>query len=293
MANKKGSVKIRQADIDALIKTYRSAYQDLVETIVYSTESGRIQKARVMATIKQNLAELGDNVDAWAKSTIPQYYLDGANKAIQDLRKQGVDLTKSSGLAAVNKSAIEALVSSTSDALYQAITGIQRNVSNILNDAVRQQTNFIIADGKLKGEALKTVANGVKQTIKDQGIDALTDSAGRSWSFDRYAEMLARTKAVEARNTGMANRMLQNGYDLVQVTDTGSTHQVCADWEGQVLSVTGNTPGYPTVADAEADGLFHPNCQHAINVLPPDLADKTIAYDNPFNYDAAANPDEE
>lgn len=292
MANKKGSVKVRQADIDALIKLYKSAYQDTVETITYATEAGKIQKARVMATIKANLADLGQDVDKWAKETIPQYYLDGANKAIVDLRKQGVDLTKTTGMAVVNKSSIEALVSSTSDALYQAITGIQRNAGNIINDAVRQQNNFIIADGKLKGEALKTISSGVKQTIKDNGIDALTDSAGRSWSFDRYAEMLARTKAVESRNTGLANRMLQNGYDLVQVTDTGSSHPACADWEGEILSLTGNTPGYPTVSDAEADGLFHPNCQHAINVIQPDLAEQTIAYDNPFDYEAAANPDE-
>ncbi len=287
MANKPGSVKVRQADIDALIKTYRQAYKDIVETIVYSTDAGKIQKARVMATIKKNLAELGDNVDKWAKTTIPQYYLDGANQAVQGLKAQGVDLTKTAGLAAINKSSIEALVSTTSNALYEAITGIQRNVSSIIDDAVRQQTNFVIADGRLKGEALKTVTSSVKQNITDNGIGALTDTAGRQWSFDRYAEMLVRTKVVEARNTGLANRMLQNGYDLVEVTSTGSSDPICAAWEGQILSVTGNTPGYPTLSDAEADGLFHPNCQHAINAINPELAGLTSAYDNPYDYEAA------
>ncbi len=280
-----GEVKIRQGKIDDLIKVYRQTYKDITETIVGSTEAGRIQKARVMATIKAQLKDLGDDVDKWAKANIAQYYLDGANTAIQDLRALGVDLTKTSGLAAVNKAAIEAMVSETSGALFEAITGIQRNAGNIISYGVRQQTNFTIAEGKLKGEALKTVSGLVSSRIKDEGIDALVDSAGRSWSFERYAEMLVRTKGVEARNQGMANRMLQNGYDLVQVSNHGSSHPACAEWEGQILSITGDTPGYPTLSEAESDGLFHPNCQHAINPINPDIAELTNMYDNPFNYD--------
>jgi hypothetical protein len=76
--------------------------------------------------------------------------------------------------------------------------------------------------------------------------------------------------------------MAENDYDLVQVSAHGAT-DVCGAWEGKILSATGATPGYDTVADAEADGLFHPNCRHAINVLIPSLARQTQAY----------NPDEE
>jgi hypothetical protein len=90
--------------------------------------------------------------------------------------------------------------------------------------------------------------------------------------------MLFRTKVVEARNRGLINRMVENNYDLVQVSAHGAT-DVCAEWEGKILSAMGQTPGYPTVAEAEADGLFHPNCRHAINVLIPSLAKMTDAYD--------------
>ena len=287
----RGPVKLREKDIAALISTYQSAYKDVVETIVDATESGKIQKAKVLATIKVRLAELGEDVDKWAKANIPQYYLDGANVAIQDIRELGVDVNKTSGLAVINKQAIEALVSETSDSLFASITGVQRNASNIVNNAIRQQTNFIIADGKLKGEALKTISSGVQQTIKDGGLGALTDKAGKRWSYEAYANMLVRTKSVEARNQGLANRMLQNGYDLVQVTRHNSKHEACRKWEGKILSITGNTPGYPTLAEATASGIFHPNCKHAINVINPTLATKTKAYDNPYNYEKAKKID--
>jgi hypothetical protein len=94
--------------------------------------------------------------------------------------------------------------------------------------------------------------------------------------------MLFRTKAVEARNRGLANRMVEFNYDLVQVSNHNSTHEECRVWESRILSVSGATKGYPTVAKAEAAGLFHPNCKHAINVLIPSLARQTEAY----------NPDE-
>jgi hypothetical protein len=91
--------------------------------------------------------------------------------------------------------------------------------------------------------------------------------------------MLFRTKVVEARNRGIANRLVENGYDLVQVSNHGmASCPMCAPWQGKILSSTGATKGYDTVLDAERAGLFHPNCRHAINVLVPGLASMTRAY---------------
>jgi len=280
-----GEVKLRQGKINNLIALYKAAYKDVTETIMSATDAGKISKARTMATIKVRLEELGVDVDKWVKAEIPQYYLDGANVALSDLKKMGVDISSGKGLAAINKDAIAALVDDVSLSFAQGITGIYRNSQQILDDALKQQLNFIIADGKLQGSALKTVSSAVSQRLADDGLSAIVDRGGRSWAFDTYAEMLVRTKAVESRNLGLANKMLQNGYDLVQVSDHSSDHPACADWEGQILSVTGNTPGYPTLDEAEASGLFHPNCQHAINAINPDIAELTNMYDNPFNYE--------
>jgi len=46
-----------------------------------------------------------------------------------------------------------------------------------------------------------------------------------------------------------------------------STHlgacELCQPWQGKILSFTGKTEGYPTLEEARAAGLFHPNCRHA------------------------------
>lgn len=277
----RGPVKIRQGRIDELIRIYKRAYADLVKTITFASQAGRIQKARTMASIKRTLTELQVDVDAWVKKEIPQYYLDGANQALQDLRDLGVEVRKAG--SAPSKAAIAALTDETALAFADGIVGIGRNSRRLINDAIKRQLNFIIAEGRLKGDAARTIAKLIEQQLKREGLGVLVDRAGKKWTFETYSKMLVRTKASEATRVGLANRMLENGYDLVQISRHGSDHYECAKWEGRVLSITGKTPGYPTLDQAQSEGLFHPNCQHRPNVINPTLAAKTKAYNNPFN----------
>jgi hypothetical protein len=286
----RGPVKIRQGNIDELVKIYEDAYKKVVQEIIDATEAGKIQRARVLTRINYELTQLGVDVDKWVKAEIPQYYLDGANQATQDLKKLGVNISK----AAINKEAIAALTDEVSLAFAQSITTLGRNAAKVLTNAQKQQINMTIAEGKLTGDTRRMISAAVKEDLTQNGIGVLIDKAGREWSFDAYTEMLVRTKAVEARNQGLANRMLEAGYDLVQVSDHNSSHQECADWEGKILSISGNTPAGTelpggievagSLEDAIAAGLFHPNCAHAINVIDPGLAAKTEAYDNPYNH---------
>ena len=278
----RGEVKIRQGSLDKLVEIYKQTYLNIVKEINDATAAGKIQRFRVMARINKELEVLGIDVDKWVQQQIPQYYLSGANDALQDLREMGVDVSKL-GMASINKEAISVLTDDVSMSFADGITSISRNARRVIDDALRQQINSILAMGKLEGETRVAIAASVKELLTKEGLGVLTDRGGKTWSFDTYANMLVRTKAVEARNQGLANMMLQNGYDLVQVSNHNSDHPACADWEGEVLSLTGNTPDYATLQEAIDAGLFHPNCQHAINVLVPELAAKTEAYDNPFN----------
>ncbi len=289
-----GPVKIREGSIDDLVKLYLLTYKRITREMVNSSDAGKIRKARVMARINAELRALGVNVNEWVKREIPQYYLDGANVATQDLRSLGVDVSKTSQYAVINQEAIKALTDETALNFANGINSVSRNAERMLSDTLKQQLNFIIAGAKLTGETRKTISEALETRIRRDGINSITDRAGREWSFENYTRMLARTKAVEARNQGLTNRMLTSGYDLVQVTNHATDHPECAKWEGKVLSLTGNTktgtqlPGGYVVAgtleEAKEQGLFHPNCKHAINVLVPELAAKTKAYDNPYNY---------
>lgn len=271
-------VEVNEKNILKMTETFKSAYAAIVREISTATDFGVANRKAILAQIKQILEELGVDVESFISKELPKYYKVGAEDAIKQLKNTGAPIAVSEGFNRVHKEAIAALVDDTARAFGESLTGVGRSANLLLGRATREFITQKMAQGFIGGKALREVKTMIKGVLVDQGLDALVDKGGHSWSLDRYAEMLFRTKAVEARNRGLANRMVENDYDLVQVSNHNSDHRECRVWEGKVLSLSGNTPGYPTVADAEIAGLFHPNCQHAINVLIPSLARETKAY---------------
>lgn len=273
-------VDLNEQNIAKLINLFKGSYKQIVDEMTTATDFGVKNRKRILSQVEKILKDLGVNVDEFIKKEIPEYYKTGAAQGVKQLENIGADVAISTGFNQVHKDYIMALIDDTSRAFGESLSGVGRSANLILGKAFRDAMTQKIAKGITSGEALKEVRNQLVLILKEQGLSALKDKAGRSWDLDAYAEMLFRTKVVEARNRGMVNRMAENGYDLVQVSAHSGTCDICASWQGKVLSITGQTEGYDTVAEAEADGLFHPNCRHALNTLIPKLAKETEAYDN-------------
>ena len=275
-------VEVNEKNVKKLTKTFKTAYAQIVKEIETATDWGVANRKAILYQIEETLAGLGTNVQEFLETELTDYYKVGANEAIEQLDNIGVEIGVKKGFNRVHNEAITALVDDASRAFGESMTGVARSAQLLLGRISRETLTQKIAEGVIGGKARREVGKVIKATLREQGLDALIDKAGRSWSLDRYADMLFRTKVVEARNRGMINRMVENGYDLVQVSSHPGSCDLCAPWQGKILSARGVTPGYPTVAQAESEGLFHPNCRHAINVLIPKLAKITKAY----------NPDE-
>jgi hypothetical protein len=272
------NVELDEATIAKLTNILKLSYKDIVDEIETATDFGVANRKAILAQIKNILSDSGVDVQAFIEKELPTMYKVGADEAVKQLKNVGADVSVAEGFNRVHKMAIAALVDDTSRAFGESLTGVARSANLLLGKAVREQITYKMAKGMTAGESLQDVRKAIKGVLKEQGLDALKDKSGKSWTLDRYAEMLFRTKVVEARNRGLINRVAENGYDLVQVSSHLTSCPICAPWQGQILSISGQTEGYPTVAEAEADGLFHPNCRHAINTLIPSLADKTTAY---------------
>ena len=275
-------VDVSEASIERLTATFKQAYKSIVEEISTATDFGVANRKAILEQIEKTLTELGVDTQKFIETEITSQYKAGAGDAVKQLTNVGADIGTSEGFNRVHVEAIKMLVDDTAKAFGESLTGINRSAQLLLGKISRDTLTQKLAEGLIGGKARAEVRKTIKGALQEQGLTSLIDKGGHSWSLDRYADMLFRTKSVEARNRGMINRMVENDYDLVQVSDHNSDHEECAVWEGEILSSTGATPGYPTVADAEAAGLFHPNCKHAINVLIPSLARESQAY----------NPDE-
>lgn len=273
-------VEVNEEKILKLSKVYKEAYKSIVDEIKGATNFGVANRKAILYQIEQILTELGNDVDKFLKEEMPEYYKTGADDAVLQLTGVGAKVPVRRGFNRIHQEAINALIDDTSKAFGDTLSGVNRSAQRLLGKAVREAITQKLAEGQIGGKAMTEVKKTIKGVLQDQGLAALVDKGGKRWELDTYAEMLLRTKAVEARNIGLINRMAENGYDLVQVSAHWGTCPLCAPWEGKILSVSGTTKGYPTVREAEASGLFHPNCRHAINTLIPELAQLTAAYDN-------------
>jgi hypothetical protein len=101
------------------------------------------------------------------------------------------------------------------------------------------------------------------------GFLAFRDARGRRISVHAFVDQTVRTAAGHAAMDGYLDLLQAAGLDLVQVRATPTSCPICIPWVGRVLSVTGDTRGYPTVKDARDAGLWHPNCGHPIDVWAP------------------------
>ena len=58
------------------------------------------------------------------------------------------------------------------------------------------------------------------------------------------------------------------------ISVSGDCCDACGKYENALLSISGATPGLPTLEEAMAEGLFHPNCTHRIIAVPESIARK-------------------
>lgn len=253
-------VNVNEKDIEKLVKIYKRAYKDTLDTIISSPLLNNDHRLQVLSQIRQILKDLKVKSDDFVEPYIKKAYNDGFQDATEQLLEN--ELLNTRGFSLIHKQAVNALVSETQLAFGESMSGVYRSASLLMNQVVKEQIQARIAEGTITGSTRKEIAKKVKSELLDQGLSALVDKGGKRWSLDRYADMLVRTKAVEARNTALANKMLENGFDLVEISNHSSTHEECARWEGKIVSLTGRTKGYPTLDDSRegGSGIFHPNC---------------------------------
>jgi hypothetical protein len=94
-----------------------------------------------------------------------------------------------------------------------------------------------------------------------RGVTGFTDKSGREWALSSYVEMAVRTASQRAYNASRLQVIQSLGGNLVFVSDDGHPCPQCLPWQNVVLCIVPDGE-HPSVADATAAGLFHPQCRH-------------------------------
>lgn len=155
---------------------------------------------------------------------------------------------------------VESLVAETMG--YLGSKPVQRRILRATTDAYRSIVAQSAAQILTGTQTRLAATQAALDRFAAAGLRGFRDSAGRDWSMETYAEMATRTAANRAFKAATLDRFAEYDIDLVIVPDTPGSCELCQPWEGEVLSISGESDKYPSVEEAEGAGLGHPNCTH-------------------------------
>mgnify|MGYP000108345729 CR=1 FL=1 len=256
-------------------RTYADAEKEALKALRDALDKGNQKKAAWAKGKLQEIQNLRARVRDRAIGRINKKVdKDKINSAIKESYKQGMNRTeatlKSAGLPTpleghflkVDRKRVQALTDDLYNRLDSTKLRVLRSTEDAYRDVIQKATRPEIVGTQNQRKTIQRALND----FADRGITGFTDSDNKQWSMKAYTEMATRTALNRSAIDGSIERM--RGYDqtLAVVGTSSEPCPLCDPWEGRILDVSEDgSEDYPTVDEARAAGLFHPNCTHAIS----------------------------
>ena len=280
-----------------LIKIYSKRSEQLKKSILAIVKSGgdssilRREKKRIDDILQRLRKELSELVNA----QINYSYKQGQEETKKDFKKLKIGLLIGAVLPESGKKELAKIYNSHVNwaitKMQQKLDAFVRKDFSSVNKAVRNvetlaynRLGLIIPSNFVDTNNFKGLAKFFETQLKARDIFRVPyyhrtgAKAGQIFSHVRtenYCKMLARTLTAEADRkavTDIIEKTFEPYGDLVQFVRRGGqfSEHTCDDCEfldGAYLSLHGETKGYTTVSEAEAEyDIFHPNCIHTLRI---------------------------
>lgn len=225
---------------------------------------------RLYAEIAAAYAELAKTTDRYLKDEVAAAAKLGGGAAGKDSGASGRELVRwdearcrrywkyvspSNGrkLAAVFT---DRMAETTVSALRQSVVEVQRQAA---------------IEGMSLKDQHKAIGERWHQLTGDDSNFQFVDRSGKAWDDARYLQMLSRTTAQRVYRDSYADRLAESGFQLVRITSLGAADcPVCKAWQG-VICTLGKAGGkYPSIEEARAAGVWHPNCMCTMEYVDED-----------------------
>jgi len=160
------------------------------------------------------------------------------------------------------------------NAKRMAATNVELNskLNNMLGMDIREMQNATVnvfrqarVEGMTAVERYKLLQGNLLSIADNPESWKFIASNGAKWQPNNYFMMLNRTISANVARDTYNDGLTEEGHDLVKIGGGGlSTNSAaaCIAYKGKVVSLTGKTPGFPTLQDYIDAGGFHVNCVH-------------------------------
>lgn len=277
-----------------LMRQIGSAYESAARSIVailrglnpatYTAGAG----SAAMARIREIVERLDVRATDWARKSIRAAYQESRDVAVTRLQAIGAERpkTKKGSGKRIHEKAITKYIKFTAkdylranrtilttagkylatlayarkrldsyrDAEIEAFSSA--DVRGLIDDVVQRATASHLTrkavDSKIYERLLSAIGGGDYITIN-----------GRSYNLRSYAELVARTRMRGSQTEAVLKMCEEYGTDLVEIPHHDNPCEFCAEHQGHVFSISGNSDKYPELPDGGPP--FHPNCECTTN----------------------------
>ncbi|WP_101788656.1 phage minor capsid protein [Nonomuraea indica] len=299
--------------VTTLLDLYTGVEQRIARDIATSLQAGldspdwAADKLAALGQLRQRtervLARLGQESDDRVRQVIALAAQRGGQQALRELHIQAdaplPDLARIveaiPGVGALVRLARELALT-----LRSTHVQILRWALDVYREVIARTA---LPDVLLGVQTRRQAAQRAWEQLLDRGVTGFQDRAGRRWQLASYVEMAVRTGALQAMRQAHADRLADEGEDLVIVSDSPRECGLCRPWERKVLSISGRAVGRVQVEHATEDrmmtvtvsaslaaarvaGLFHPNCTHSVSAYLPGVTKVGSADHDPAGYEA-------
>lgn len=132
-----------------------------------------------------------------------------------------------------------------------------------------------ITESLLRGAVeQRTMRQNAKALLEDLGLDEgdrVIFLSGRKMGAEHYAELVTRTRVMEALNLAKADFLTANGYEFIKISEHEGVDEddICFFLQGKVWALTENDLGIPMLPEEYGFPPWHPNCRHTFGAWQP------------------------
>lgn len=262
-------------ELEALAKIYIDARDKLLDTVInYKGVGTKTYYNTVLKNLTAEIKRLEAETGKYIGSAIPREYERGLKETYGYFKKNNLQMKRPSAFAQIHNDAIYGLAREMQHHIGQGLAQAGRQIERYLNDArdevLRQAGLKATAQKIATGSTVKDMQQNLIGRLQKEGFMTVQYGQGKNAyqvSLDAYAQMVSRSTTREAGNLARENQLIENGYDLVEMTAHYPTCDKCSQFQGRIYSLSGKDKRFPALMQTAFKSGYrniHPNCRHSI-----------------------------
>lgn len=175
-----------------------------------------------------------------------------------------------------------------SQAIREILTTFNKQNNSLLASAGQEYTDVVNKVSSQVMAGTKTVGKAMQEAVSqlaEKGLTGFTARNGAKWSPEAYTKMILRTNTQNTINRMQEERLALAGNDYIEISQHSGARPKCADDQGQIFSLSGNTEpivdgrgkkikvrSWSSSSYGEPDGILGINCGHSRHAFVPNIS---------------------